>query len=120
MTENDQAELDALNKAVDDAICTRREWLDKKMHEYSKLKVGDDIYDLNKGIKVGVVSKLYRYWTGKDDLRDDSLDTNYEYDTGCGHSNTSCQHTTSFGTRPDAIRRAELNLIGILLQGGQR
>jgi MoaA/NifB/PqqE/SkfB family radical SAM enzyme len=79
------------------------------MHETSRLQVGDDIYDLDKGIRVGTISELYRYWRDRDEgVRDTSAHCDYEYETrpGC-RDNTSRQYG-SFGTRGDAIHRAEM------------
>jgi hypothetical protein len=105
----EQAELEALNDAVNTAIKTRRDWLDAKMVEISTLKPGDDIYDVDKGTKVGVVSKLYRYWAGRNDLLDDDPYCSYEYQVSAGwFNNTSSQVGVSFGTQQDALRRAEL------------
>lgn len=108
LTEAEQGELDALNRAVTAAIRARREWLDKKMHECSALQVGDDIYDLNSSAKVGVVSKLYRYWRDRDEgMRDDTFSISYEYQTGShSYDNTSRQYRR-FGTREDPLAAAE-------------
>lgn len=111
LSDDESSQLEALNAAVQAAIGARRKWLDTKMLETSKLKVGDDIYDVQAGVKVGTVSRLYRYWAGRDDLYDTSVQCEYEYQTrpGC-YDNTSRQTGRSFGTRADAVRYAELKL----------
>ncbi|WP_131726071.1 hypothetical protein [Mycobacteroides abscessus] len=103
------SELEALNAAVQAAIDARREWLDAKMRETSKLQVGDDIYDVQSGEKLGVVSGLYRYHAGRDDLYDTYVECDYQYETrpGC-FGNTSSQGGRLFGTREDAAAHAKL------------
>ncbi|MFA4050929.1 MULTISPECIES: hypothetical protein [Mycobacteroides] len=100
MNADEHSELDALNAAVQAAIDARREWLDGKMRETSKLQVGDDIYDAQTGEKLGVVSGLYRYHAGRDDLYDTDVECDYQYETrpGC-FDNTSRQVGRMFGTR---------------------
>jgi hypothetical protein len=109
LTEDEKNELADLTAAVTAAIEARRNWLDAKMHEISRLQVGDDIYDLDSGAKLGTVSELYRYWRDRDDgVRDTDAYCSYRYVTSPGCSdNTSRQVGRSFGTREDAIRYAE-------------
>jgi hypothetical protein len=109
LTEDEKGELENLTAAVSAAIEARREWLDAKMHETSRLQVGDDIYDLDKGVRAGTISSLYRYWRDRDEgVRDTSAYCDYQYETSprC-FDNTSRQYR-SFGTREDAIRHAEM------------
>jgi len=105
---DEESELEALNVAVQAAIDSRREWLDAKMRETSKLQVGDEIYDVATGEKLGVVSRLYRYHTGRNDLYDTHVECDYQYETrpGC-FGNTSSQSGRVFGTREDAAARAK-------------
>jgi hypothetical protein len=111
LTEAEKTELALLNDAVDGAIQTRRDWLDAKMAETSKLKVGDDVYNLRSGARVGVVSELYRYHTERNDLFDTSHYCEYRYETHPNSfDNTSRQSGQSFGTREDAVRHAEYKL----------
>ena len=110
LTDDEKAALDALNAAVLAAIDARRAWLDAKMHECSRLQVGDDIYDVDSGRRLGTVSRLYRFWQDRDGgVRDTSPNCSYEYETSprC-FDNTSRQSGRSFGTKEDALRRAEL------------
>lgn len=100
----DELTLSQLNAAVDEAIERRRDWLDKEMLATASLKVGDEIYDLEKGLRLGVVSKLYRYWRDRDEgVRDRYISVEYEYKTrpGC-FDNTSCQPGLRHGTRQEA------------------
>lgn len=110
LTEDEKYELAKLNAAVSEAIKTRRKWLDAKMQECSRLQVGDGIYDLSKGIKLGIVSDLYRYGSDRDEgVRDTSVHCDYQYRTYAHYfDNTSRQPGLSFGTREDAIRETEM------------
>lgn len=108
LTKDEQRELDALNAAVTDAIAARRKWLDAKMHETSRLQPGDDIYDVRKGQRLGVVSELYRYHTGRNDLYDTDPSCDYRYETSprC-FDNTSRQVGLWYGTQQEAADYAE-------------
>lgn len=103
LNDDEQRELDALNAAVTAAVEARRDWLDAKMHETSRLQPGDDIYDTDSGRKLGRVSELYRYQTGRNDLLDTGHYCDYQYETGrLSFDNTSRQVGLSYGTREDA------------------
>lgn len=111
LTADEKAELERLNQAVKDAIAQRRAWLDTKMFETSKLKVGDEIYDLDTGQRLGVVRSLYRYWR---DRNDGVLDTDHSCDYTYAHEsspmctyNTSSQSGRRFGTKQEAIDAAQ-------------
>ncbi len=111
LTKDEEAELAVLNAAVTAAIDARRKWLDAKMVECSSLKVGDDIYDLNSGQRLGRISRLYRYWQDCDEgVRDDSPHCHYEFETSRNCFDNTSRHggTLSFGTREDAAKRAEM------------
>lgn len=112
LTEDEKGELANLNAAVSAAIEARSLWLDAKMHETSRLQVGDDIYDLNSGRSLGRVSELYRFWRDRDEgVRDTSVDCSYRYETHPrSFDNTSRQSGLSFGTREDAASRAEMQV----------
>jgi hypothetical protein len=108
LTEDEKSELANLTAAVTAAIEARRNWLDAKMHETSRLQVGDDIYDLDSGTRLGTVSKVYRYWRDRDEgVRDTDAYCEYRYETSprC-FDNTSRQIGRSFGTREDALHYA--------------
>lgn len=112
MKEQDIVKLNKLNKRVEEAIKERSEWLDSKMPEYAKVQVGEDIYDLKFGVKLGVVSEHYRYWKDMgEDVRDNYLEINYEYNTGGNcYDNTSRGHVL-VGTKDDLIKYKEAELV---------
>jgi hypothetical protein len=107
LTQAEDAELAGLNAEVKAAIERRRAWLDAKMHELSTLKVGDGIYDIATGSRLGTVSALYRYWRDRDSgVRDTYLSCEYEYERAPHvFHNTSSQSGRLFGTKEDAERR---------------
>ena len=109
LTAEEQAELDRLNESVTEAIRARRAWLDAKMHEISKLKPGDGLWDVTNGRRIGRVRRLYRYWADHDDgVRDTEPYCDYEYDTPDGFiDNTSRQLALHFGTKEEAAEYAE-------------
>jgi hypothetical protein len=108
LTEGERAELARLSAAIEEAIRARTAWLDAKMVETSTLKVGDEIYDVDSGVMVGTVRGLYRYWQDRNDLLDTGYYCHYEYRTpGGSNDNTSRQPGRSFGTRNEALHRAE-------------
>ena len=107
LTKEEKKELIALNDAVTAAIEARRDWLDKKMVECSKIKVGDDIYNLDTGHLLGKVTKLFRFWRDHDDgVRDRSHYCEYAYhERTYGNvrllDNTSRQTALRFGLLTD-------------------
>lgn len=110
LTEDEQRELDHMTSIVTAAIAARRAWLDAKMHETSRLHVGDEIYDLESGERLGRISSLYRYWRDRDEgVRDITASCEYEYETSTRlcFDNTSRQPARSFGTLRDAVEYAE-------------
>ena len=107
MNVQDELKLKELNDAVTNAIKYRRDWLDSKMEEYAKFKVGDDIYNVQALQKIGVVRRLYRYWSNRNDgVMDTSMDINYEYKivgTNNSFSNTSSQPNIHYGAKEDML-----------------
>lgn len=112
LTDEERAELNKLNAAVHRALEARRKWLDAKMVETSRLQVGDDIYDIGRGVKLGTVTRLYRVWRNREGgVRDNSHYCDYEYTTGAlTRDNTSRQPELRFGTQDDAISEASRRL----------
>ena len=119
LREDEQAELDALNEAVDEAIRKRTAWLDAKMAEVCTLKVGDDIYDLDSGRRLGIVTRLYRYWGPhdpggecRDPRYDKSCSVEVEYSDSPGSRDNTSRHAgaRSFGTKEEAAREAQRRL----------
>jgi hypothetical protein len=112
LTDAENEELRKLTEAIDDALKARTEWLNAKMVETSDLKIGDDIYDCSTGIRLGKVTKLYRYWQGQgNQLLDTGPHCHYEYETEtqlC--DNTSRQTGRSFGTKEEAKSVIEMRL----------
>lgn len=107
LTEAEEAEIARLNKAVDDVVKARTEYLDRLMVEKSLAKVGDEIYDTKTGEKLGVISKIYRYHQG-DYKYDTGCYCDYEYETSRNcFSNTSCDPYRFYGRYEDAKRCAE-------------
>src|SRR5271155_793517 len=100
------AELKRLNEAVEDAIKTRTYWMDAHMEDYSRLKVGETLYDIQKGVPLGVIRRLYRYWANRNPIHDThmSIDAEYQVDYSPGncYDNTSRQIGVSFGSREEA------------------
>jgi hypothetical protein len=81
------------------------------MEKYSKLHVGDRLFDLRTGEFVGSITRLYRYWE-KDPRYDDQLCVDYEYircDTGTS-DNTSRQPNRKFGSSEDAKMFLEIKI----------
>lgn len=105
MNQADKDELARLNKAVTEAIKVRREFLDAKMLEYSPLKIGDEIYELDTCTCVGTVTDIYRVWRDRNEgVSDVSLEIAYQYRSSNSKvvDNTSRQASIRFGSKEDA------------------
>ena len=102
LSDEEQNELAVMVVVIKEATQKRKEWLDKKMIEKSKLKVGDGIYCLKSLHRLGTVSELYRYH--QDDPEYDSFGCECQYETQpkC-FSNTSSQINLHYGTKQQAI-----------------
>jgi len=59
LTKTEKREWVALNRSLREAIQRRRDWLKAKIEDCSNLKVGDDIYDVKSGLKLGTVTEVY-------------------------------------------------------------
>lgn len=107
LTDDEKAELDALNEAVTNAIETRSRWLDAKMVETSCLQVGDGIYDLDTGSRVGTVTRLYRVSAkNHNGIYDTSVSCYYEYEKAPrSFDNTSRQTGRRLGPKPALVER---------------
>lgn len=109
-----QIELDALNLAVEEAIQRRTLWMNTHMTDFAKWKVGDELFHLQTGKRVGVVSRLYRFHGPQDsgpesrprDARfDTSMNVEYEvneYANVFGNS-SSCYGTLYWGTKEELL-----------------
>lgn len=94
------AEMKRLNQAVDDAVAARTTWMDAHMADYARHRLGDVLYNLENGQRVGVVSSLYRFHA--DDQRfDRSMSVDYRIqvdDYGTCFDSTSSQPLRRLGT----------------------
>ena len=113
VSQEDEEMLKSLNDAVDLACKARKKWLDDNMAKYSDLQIGDDVYDIQKGIKVGTVTAICRWHS--DDIRfDNSLSSYVEFEEfslfDSGNKcrvigNTSSKH--GLGTKQHALMVAK-------------
>lgn len=103
------AELAEHNKAVAIVLGSRKAWMDAHMADYARFQIGDEIYDLTTGSKLGTVTEHYRYWAS-DPRFDDNMSIYYRYKTYQpfgGYElidNTSRQTGVMFGTKADVER----------------
>lgn len=80
------AELAALNAAVDAAVAARTAWMDAHMAEYAEYPVGTDLVYRRTGEWFGTVASHYRYHAGRDPFRDTDMSIHYRT---TGGDNTS-------------------------------
>lgn len=106
------AELAALNASFTAALEARRNWMDEHMIDYASYKVGEELFDLKTGQRLGVVSKLYRPTWGVDNpLYQGNMDIGYQYETAPNYfDNTSRQPYLSYGNRDELVRSNEAKL----------
>lgn len=98
-------ELKALNAEFFVAMEKRKAWMDAHMTDFARYQVGDEIFAMSNGARLGVVSKLYRYWgsDNRDPQYDTEMNIEYEYCTG-----NNCYDNTS--RRPiNIMNRQELD-----------
>ena len=74
-------EVKRMTEAIEQAIAARTAYMDANMEKFCGLKVGEDIYDIVSGIRLGKVSRLYRYWSGRNPSHDTSMSVSVEYET---------------------------------------
>lgn len=112
LTTEDRRTLEELNAAVIASIKARREWLDSKMAEYAEVQVGEDLYNLNTGERLGKVAGFYRFWADRDNgVRDDIMDINYRYETAPNcYGNTSGFGSGRFGGKPEMEKEMQRRL----------
>lgn len=60
LTENEEKELRNITNKIEELLKERSSWLDNKMRELAKFEVGDEIYSLSTGVKLGYVTHMYR------------------------------------------------------------
>lgn len=100
--ESDRIRLNELNDAIKSLVNERTKFLDECMEKYSEFKIGDDVYDIDTGLKVGVVKRISRHHRG-----------NAEYDTSFGcdiefeniHVGAFYKINYKHGTKQDVIDR---------------
>jgi len=108
LTNEDKNILHQLNIDVINTIKKRRDWLDSKMQEYAEMQIGDNIYNLETGLPVGIVSKLYRLWRDTDEgFRDKVLEINYEYRTKQGWYDNTSRQPHQLGSRERTLKTIE-------------
>ena len=54
------AELAELQAKLDAALAARTKWMDDHMADFAVVPVGEDLYDLSTGNRLGRVTELYR------------------------------------------------------------
>lgn len=108
LDEEDTKQLKLLNDAVKAAIAARTKWLDEHMPKYAKYAIGEELFDLDTGLRLGTVDSYYRYWA---EQRNPTYDTglNIEYKLkvkDCIFDNTS-RHAgrVNFGNRAELEKR---------------
>jgi hypothetical protein len=97
-----QAELDALNAAVDAARKARTAWMDAHMADFAKHPVGTKVWNLRTGKCLGVIAEHYRYDRDRDGgVYDTDMSIHYRFTDG---DNTSRQMLSSW----DIVDQREL------------
>lgn len=123
MSEQDEIKLEELNLKVKNALEERRLWLDSKMTEYAKLKVGEKIYIVSTGQCLGVISNIYRLKRDEHKgVYDNCIDINYKYKTGdYSYDNTSRQYI-GWGSMSDVIayKKSELKRISAEIENYEK
>lgn len=113
-----KTEKEKLQKYIDDieqAIKAKTEYLDSLMVKYASLKIGEELFDLTTGEKLGNVKRLYRFNGGLDYRYDYSCECNYEYVTKHGEiKNTSSQPRLIYGSKKEALEMVKNKLDGLL------
>ena len=96
-------ELGDLNKEVNTVLAKRKAWMDANMALFAKVQIGEPIFDLDIGRKLGVVSRHYRYWDAqRNPLYDTGMDIACEYETSpMIFDNTSRQSGLRYGSAAD-------------------
>lgn len=95
-------DLHVLNADVTRVLAKRKSWMDAHMPDFAKVQVGEEIYDLDSGKRLGVVSKLYRYWDGqRNPLYDTGMDVHYEFNTGSNIFDNTSRQQVRVGTKKD-------------------
>lgn len=107
------ADLARLNAEVEAVLAKRRHWMDAHMADYARFQVGETLYDMQTGALLGVVSRLYRYWDGRDPRYDTSMSIEYEFETprkGCFDNTSRYAGLLRVGNAEDRRRHLEVEL----------
>lgn len=75
------SELAAMNEAVTAAVRKRAEFLDENQHVFSPFAIGETVVRADSGEHT-VVTAHYRYWTGRNELLDDSFSVHCRFGNG--------------------------------------
>ena len=98
-------DLAVFNEKVTAVLAERKSWMDAHMADFAKVPIGEEIYNLDTGQLLGVVSKHYRYWDSQQNpLYDTTMDICCEYQTQpdvLNFDNTSRQLGLRYGTKSD-------------------
>mgnify|MGYP003333081605 CR=1 FL=1 len=90
MTKEDEQQLKLLNQAIDAAIKARTAWLDERMSKYAEFSIGEELYSLDTGKRLGTVTEYYRYQATHNVIYDSSMNIDYKLHVeGCFYDNTS-------------------------------
>lgn len=94
------AELDKLNAEWQEITDRRKKWMDDHMGDFAKFKIGDEIFDMATGTRLGIISRLYRYWgePSRDPQYDHAMNINYEYCTGNNCFDNTSRRPIMIGT----------------------
>jgi hypothetical protein len=119
----DREKLRFFNQAVESAILARQKWLDENVPKYAEAQIGEDLFDLETGRSLGVVTAHTRCHrnSGSGNYYDNSLAFAYEVrpkgDGGYASegypvaSNSRDRYSESgTGTQAQAIERAQWRL----------
>ena len=98
-----RGELAVLNAEFFAAMAKRKTWMDAHMEDFARFKVGDEIFEIHSGKRLGVISKLYRYWGSnhRDPQYDTTMNIAYEYHTGNNCFDNTSRRPISIGTAQD-------------------
>lgn len=78
LDEEDAEQLKLLNATIKDAIAARAEWLDERMPKYAKYAIGEELFDLDTGKRLGAVCEYYRYNANHNPLYDTHMGIEYK------------------------------------------
>jgi hypothetical protein len=85
-------ELKALNAKVSEAIAERKAWMDAHMKDYAKWQIGEVLYNMETGQKMGTVSHHYRYSAEHQPFYDTSMSIDYTLETSPGCFDNTSRH----------------------------